>query len=471
MTEHMKRLVQTIITQGIIITLSILTGFIMPAKMGSIQFGYWSLYLFYVAYLNLISLGYSDGYTLINAGSSDKSLQTPKHRTAFAILVASLIIISLLCVFIVQAGIFSDVQRVIIFTVLAINIPIVCIQSILLSILLAGNRSVAYNNINLVLKAISTLSVFALFGFGKSTFFPIIVADSFSRLLMTLMCVVLCRHHIWGPFAKIKVGLYDIREKCLAGMQVTLSYVLASVMPLTGRLILEHRHEMEIYGEYSFAMTLLSIIISFTSTIGVIIFPMMKTINTEILKSRFNLYRYLIDLIISFALVVYVFIQFILSNFEMMKQYQSILQYVGLILAMSLPIAKIQLILTPFYKTLRLEKVFLLWNAVGFIGTLALCWLSFNVYASPFSLAFSSLLSMLVWSYAVERYLRNLCNLKFDLRHELQTIALLLVFIFASMRSTIMWFLILYIPSLLTYTFLEWGNLKPLMANLRESHS
>ena len=63
-----KKLLITVVSQGIILGLSVITGFVLPSKMGPENFGYWQVYLFYLAYLNLFGLGFNDGIALFYGG-------------------------------------------------------------------------------------------------------------------------------------------------------------------------------------------------------------------------------------------------------------------------------------------------------------------------------------------------------------------------------------------------------------------
>ena len=55
---NIKKLLITCFVQGFILLLSVLSGFVLPEKMGPTNYGYWQVYLFYLAYLNIFGLGF-----------------------------------------------------------------------------------------------------------------------------------------------------------------------------------------------------------------------------------------------------------------------------------------------------------------------------------------------------------------------------------------------------------------------------
>jgi O-antigen/teichoic acid export membrane protein len=91
LNSGIKRILLTILTQGVILLLSIITGFVLPQKMGPEAYGYWQVYLFYLVYLNIFGLGFNDGIALFYGGHDYNKLPFETIRSEMRIFVGYLI--------------------------------------------------------------------------------------------------------------------------------------------------------------------------------------------------------------------------------------------------------------------------------------------------------------------------------------------------------------------------------------------
>lgn len=99
------------------------------------------------------------------------------------------------------------------------------------------------------------------------------LADFGVRIFVTVICLVLGRRFLFGKAEPIRIGLREFWEKCRYGLNITFALIAASFMPVAGRTIVEWNESAYVYGQYAFAMSILHIIVTFTSTAGTVIFP------------------------------------------------------------------------------------------------------------------------------------------------------------------------------------------------------
>ena len=238
-----KKLLLTVLSQGIILGLSVITGFVLPERMGPENFGYWQIYLFYLTYLNLFGLGFNDGIALFYGGFYYDELPFEKLRSSMRIVYlyqAVLCAVGLALVFLLfDPGVYRTI-----YLALVINIPLTCLQCIILTTFLSVGKTELYNLLNLILKVLSVALYLALIFGGYNGPTRMIIADTAVRAFILLLCVILGRRILFGKSEPLKSGWQELFEKSKAGFLITIALIASMLMPVLGRSIVEHFEPM-----------------------------------------------------------------------------------------------------------------------------------------------------------------------------------------------------------------------------------
>lgn len=458
-----KKIFMTILTQGIILVLSIITGFVLPQKMGPEDYGYWQIYLFYVAYLNIFGLGYNDGIALFYGGYDYEKLPFKKIRSAMISMYIYLLILTSFLFFIFN--VFSDGIYKNIYQMLTLSIPITCIQCVLLTSFLAVNKTGIYNIINLFTKVFSVTFYITLLFFGIKDAKNMMYADFISRLVVFIVCCILGHKILFGKRKPLKEGLKEFKEKSKSGINITLAVIASMFIPVCGRMVIEWNEPIATYGIYSFAMSLLTIIMTFTTTIGYVIFPALKKINEKNLSTYYFKFSFVCDSIIYIALLAYVPLVLIIKY--IMKEYTPALNYLFILLAMCVPLGRMQLLITSYYKALRLEKQFLITNIIGMLAMISFTSISYYVFKSVTSVAICTTIVIVVWIYFTEKYLNKKMKNKMELKNIFIQNSMLILFIFAAHFNNLYIFSIVYISSLVIYFVINRNQMKKIFRLLK----
>lgn len=458
-----KKVFFTIATQFIILILSVITGFILPQKMGPENFGYWQIYLFYLAYINVFGLGFNDGLALFYGGYEYNELPFKKIRSAMKIFYSYLIIITIIgwfLTFIVDDKIYQNIYKV-----LVLNIPITCIQCVVLTTFLAVNKTEIYNIINIVLKVLSVMFYLALLFSNVTNSIKIMYADLLARTIITVICIILGRTFLFGHSESIKCGLAELKEKSLSGFKITISLIASMFIPVLGRVIIERNECIRVYGIYSFAMSLLTIIMTFTTTAGTVIFPLLKKLRSSDLPGYYSKFQFVCDGLISIALFAY--IPLILIIQMIMTKYIAALDYLYILLAMCFPLGRMQLLITPYYKAYRLEKEFLISNLVG-IGFMAgFTLLSYSVFNSVTAVAICTTVILTIWSCVTEYYLNKKINCVIDKSNIIIELIIMIMFVVAGYFKNPLIFIAIYLPTVLLFFVVNKDKTKVAIKQLR----
>jgi O-antigen/teichoic acid export membrane protein len=456
---YIKRIAFAIITQGLLGLLSIITGFVMPKYMGPLEYGYWQIYFFYVGYINFLGLGYNDGIVLNYAGYDLRDLPYERIRSAIRIILGYIGVITVILAAFVL--LFSGNASKIINLVLVTNILPTIIFCIILALYLATNHSVLYNLANLMLRLLSCLIFIIFLIRGITSYEPMILADTLSKYIITIILCFMGYRFFVGKSTELKEGLTEIKQMAGSGIKVMLSVILSGLIPMVGRMVIEWNEPIEVYGVYSFAITLLSIILTFTNTVGIIIFPMIKRLSSDKLSDYYIKFNYIFEAFVMIAFLLYIPLVIIIQSF--MKDYIAALEYLPILIALCFPIGKIQLLLFPYYKAHRQENKLLLSNVMGFIsmvlGTFAVYFLTHSVFA----VALTTTIVMIIYYKLSELYLCKKTGIKAKMNSWIEII-LIIMFIIIAKSFDLLLFGIIYGIILLAYLII---NRKKLLLTLR----
>lgn len=444
-----KKIISAIVTQGVILALSFITGFILPKYMGTEMYGYWQKYLFYLAYVNIVGLGFNDGLALFYSGVPYENLPNKRIRSGtriFYIVVAAFTALLAILTYLFTAN--DPIQRKILLMIV-INIPSVCLQCVTLTMFLSTNKTGIYNTISLVTRVLSVVFYLVMLYLQWTSANSMMFADSLARLLISFVCFVCGRKFLLGKDVDYKLGLIEFTEKSKAGLHITIGLIAAGLIPLAGRMVVEWAYPIKIYGVFSFAISLLSIVITFTNAAGLVVFPVLKTIDTGVLPSYYQKVSKIYSGLVYFAFLLYIPLVIIVGRF--MTDYISSFAYIHIILAMCLPLGKVQLLINAYYKAFRMEKLFLVINLVSLAGAFLLTYLVNIIFGSIVFVAGASTLSVFIWQIVLEWYLHKKMQTPLDKMQTLKDLFFMIIFICAASFENLLLFIAIYGVALLLY--------------------
>jgi hypothetical protein len=151
--------------------------------------------------------------------------------------------------------------------------------------------------------------------------------------------------------ASAREGFGALTEQTKAGINITLAIIASTFIPVCGRLIIEWNESIATYGIYSFAMSLLGIVMVFTVTAGMVIFPLLKKLDIEKLPAYYKKFVFICDTLIYVALLAYIPLVLIIQL--IMTQYLPALDYLHILIVMCLPLGRMQLLMTAYYKAFQ----------------------------------------------------------------------------------------------------------------------
>lgn len=422
--SSVNKIVFALITQMFILLCSLVTSLIVPKYMGTTQYGYWQIYYFYLNYINFITLGYNDGFLLKYGGKEKEELPIERIRSANRILCLFSVIIAILGIVVVSFMNFSnDIKYICV--MLFLSMPFVCIFNIIVSFFLAINRQQVYNKVNFLSRFLATVGYCILLFSGIIGYKHMIVVDYGIRAIIAFSCIFIGSYFIIGKKDSWKIGFQEIFENCSSGIFVTAGALLASFMPMAGRIVLQKEATIEQYAIFSFALSVLALVVTFTNTAGVVFFPILKNLKENQLLCYYEKLEWGYNCLIVIALGVYIPAVLVIQYY--LSEYVSVLEYMYVIFMLCIPLGKFQMLITPYMKAFRMEKQYFVANILGVLAVLTSTNLIYKLTNSIYMVALITLFVFVLWSLLLESYLKR--KLKIGKKRNI-LFELLLIFIF-----------------------------------------
>jgi hypothetical protein len=180
----------------------------------------------------------------------------------------------------------------------------------------------------------------------------------------------------------------------------------------------------------------------FTTTAGAVMFPLLKRLPSEKLPDYYPNLSFACGAVIYLALFAYAPLLYIIRR--LMPEYVSALNYTYILMAMCVPLAKMQLLLTPYYKAMRMEKAFLYVNVLGFAAMLSAAAIAYYSFRSVFAVAVASTVVIAGWTFLSEHYMTRSMQIPPDYKNNAVELAMALLFVFAGSFQSIAKFALIY---------------------------
>lgn len=458
-----KKIFMTVFTQAIILGISVITGFILPQKMGPDNYGYWQIYVFYLSYLNLFGLGFNDGLALFYGGYEYEDLPFKKIRSSMRLFYIYLIFLTTILFF---TTVFEQSEtHQYIYRLLALSVPMSCMLCITMTVFLTVNKTIIYNIVNLITKVFAVSFYIILLANGITSAKSMMTVDFISRVIVTIICIIWGRKFLFGKSVPLKEGLQEFGEKSRAGIHITIAVIASTLIPVLGRMVIEWNESIESYGIYSFAMSLLTIIMMFTTTAGLVIFPLLKKLSEQALPNYYSKFAFICDSLIYLALFAYIPLVIIVKN--IMIEYIPSLNYLYILLAMCLPLGRMQLLITPYYKAFRMEKQFLIANLLGVALMFGMTLATYKIFGSITAVAICTTLVLTLWTFATEIYLSKKKNIGIGLKNILIQSLMMLIFIISGYFKDPIIFVVIYLPAIFIYFLYNRNKTKGILNQLK----
>lgn len=317
------------------------------------MYSYWQIYLFYLSYVLIISLGYNDGFYVNYTGKdivkkdSDYSI---RNSLIFQMIITSL----LTFLFVIIIMLFGTGIKKIIYIMIALNfIPMEFID-ISLKIFQAKFEMKSFSFFNVFDKLIFLIIIIILIPLKKVNWIVLIFIDLISKILLSIAIIIKLKDYWIVKKINYKLAIMKWKENIKIGRYILISSYLLILISGIGRIAIEWFGKVEEYAFYSLAMSFSNVVNLIVGSMGLILFPIyisfgyVKSLSYSKKISKFLLILTPIILLGLYPISIFIYL--------FIPRYISSIDYLLFILPLTVLKGYTSLIFIPLMKSGRKEK-------------------------------------------------------------------------------------------------------------------
>ena len=408
-TKFLSNLSYAFVTQFLAMSISVVINLILPKFIGTKDYSYWQLFIFYSQYIPFFHLGLNDGVYLRYGGTSLEKLNNGRVKSQLCI---GLIYQIGLCIllYLTSYVLVHDSVRVSIILFACVYFIFYTIQNYMGYIFQAANETAWYSKSIMLNRLLFVGMMLGLFVFGSHTFWPYVTIYIIAQFVTMVYSLLKGKTIINSEFIGVKETFKELKVSISAGSKLMLANIASMLILGSGRQLIDMKWGLLTFGKISFAITLTNFVLTFIQQIGMVMFPMLHQVKEETQKSIFDMCRKGLFLILPVIFICYFPGKMILSVW--LPEYEISLKYLALLLPICFFDTKMQMVYNTYLKVFRKEKVLFSINLValaisfgaGIVGVYVLENLQFVLISMVLAIAVRSIIG--------EIYLSKLMDVK-----------------------------------------------------------
>lgn len=393
-----KNLFLVVFSRLISLFSSIAVGLLLPKIFSVADYGYFKVFTLYAVYMALLHFGFVDGLLLKLAGKKYCEIEHEKMRTYTRFFIVFELMISLGIVLL--GMVLANGEYLFIVIMLALNMVFVNITTYYQFISQATQRFGEYSAKSLIVSLAKLLFVSGLFGIY---FFDI--ADVSYRIYliglnlldfsMAIWYVAVYREITFGKGLPLNSLAKDILGIFKMGIVLTIAYQVSHFILALDRQFVNILFSTDVFAVYSFAYNIVSMISTITSSVSVVLLPMLKAHSKEYIVEYYKKGISIVSVVTAGALICYFpmipFIKWFLPN------YACSLEYIAIVLPTILFTSGITVVMFTVEKVFDTSFIFFKNSCVvlilGFISNT----IAYILFKTPQAISYASLFVIAMW--------------------------------------------------------------------------
>ncbi len=351
---------------------SVLVILIVPRLIGVEEYGYWQLYLFYIAYVGFLHFGWNDGIYLRYGGQEYKNLDKRLFFSQFQLLTFLQILIAIIIGGVTLLFV-SDSDRIFILLMVALCLVITNTRWMLIYTLQATNRIKEYAQITIIGRVLYISIIIICLVTGNRDYKMMIVADIIGRFVSLAYASYCCRDIVFKKVSSFYFSFAETFENISVGAKLMFANIASLLIIGVIRFGIERFWDVSTFGEVSLTLSVSNMMMIFINALGIIMFPLLRRTDDRNLPGIYASLRDSLMLILLATMVIYYPLKEVLSSW--LPDYAESLKYMALLFPIFIYEGKMALLINTYLKTLRKESLMLKINlislALSFVGTFA----------------------------------------------------------------------------------------------------
>lgn len=363
--KFLSRVFYSIRANFLELLVNVIVTLLVPKFLGNEfeQYGYFQVYLFYIAYVGFFHFGWCDGILLREGGKKydelDKSLCSSQ---LILIIILEVFLASIVTVF---AFAFTNSEYKFVYTMVGLNAVIYTPRRLLQYYLQSTNRIKEYAKITEVGRGIYGILLVLIILTGIKNYRLIIIGDVIGKTIALLYAMYICKDIVLAKSAPLKKGIKEAYNNISVGIKLLFANIASMLITGIVRWGIQVNWDIATYGKISFSLSVSNFLLSFISAIAVVLYPTLKRVSTEKLPAFYNSIRNILMPFLFACLLMYYPIQTILIKW--LPQYEVSIKYMAILFPVCIYAAKMTLLVQTYMNVYRLEQKSMQVNIVGVI--------------------------------------------------------------------------------------------------------
>ena len=447
--------------------ITLLTSFVavmvLPKVIGVTEYGYWQLYIFYVAYVGFTHLGWVDGLYLKLGGRSFSGLKKEEFSDQVQLLA---IFSTLLMVLGIVLSLFfvDEANKKIIYIMFCVNILVVNVRTAIVYVMQATNMLKESSRILILDRAIYIVTILALLLFGVRDYRQLILADILAKVISLVYSFVISKNMTYRLVRITRSGLLEAYDNVRVGINLMFSNIASSFIIGVIRIGIKNTWGIESFSKISLTLNISNLMMIFINAIGVVIFPILKKMDDKRLNIIYISLRRLLVFTILFVMILYYPLKLVLDFW--LPNYHESFVYLALVFPISVFEGRMSLLINPYFKALRMEKTIKFINFFVLAVSVILTGVNYLLFKNM-TMYIMSIIILLGLRAGVSEWILGK-RLRLDLRRDMaMELMVILVFILSSWWMSSPINLFIYIAAYAGYVIINLKNIKETLATVK----
>lgn len=349
--------------------LSIIQTLLVPKLLGTTEYGYWQLFLFYTSYVGFAHLGLNDGVYLIKGGQSRDVIDKRSVNSQFVFgVVFQLLLAAIIFVVALSGGFGPDREFVIACT--GIFLVIQNAASYLMYMLQAMNETKRSSYSTIVERLTFLAPLMVLLIVRYRSFQPFVISYIFSSVVQLAFCAWLCRDFFRAGLEPIPQAVGEAWGSIRVGFKLMVANIASQLILGIARFAIDVAWGIDTFGKLSLSLSLVNFFLAFVSQASMVLFPALRQVGLAEVKGFFVNVRDTMSLFFPVIYVLYYPMLWLLSLW--LPKYANSFIYFAFLIPICVFDSKMNICCTTFFKVLREEGMLLRVNACTCLVSAAL---------------------------------------------------------------------------------------------------
>lgn len=445
------------LAQGTALIVSVFMSFIVAKAINVTQYSYWQLYIFYLSYVCFFHFGLPDGIYLIFGGKKYEDLDYAMIGSQLRVMVIFHCIVSFFIITIGTVFLKNDFERFLVIVFTGIYLILMNVFNYLGMVLQAVNKTKLYSK-GVIIDRVAFLSfIFVLLLLHTESFIPFAICYLIARTISMSYLMYKTPEIVFSSIKPLKETMIALIANIKVGISLTISVISGMLIIGIGRIMIDYQFGIETFGKLALTLSLANFFLNFLSQISMVLFPSLRTVSMDSLKSFYPFLQKVVSIVLTVSLLAYYPLKTFINMW--LPAYSTSLIFLSYLMPLCLFDGKNQIICNTYMKVIRGERMLLVVNVIAMIISAALCGLSIFIFNNVYYALVGILIAIYIKYIIASCYIQQRMNISLKTEFLFEAI-LAVVFIISNLYLPTTKALAIYTIMLLMYACAEKNVIK-----------